>query len=97
LRLAEISKYKTHATFFNNQLTEGNMFQEVTRYQTRDGQLHESEDDARQHIVTALENAVGPIIDRSKIGFSARLAVARELVGSPEAALALKRLLEKFV
>lgn len=73
------------------------MIAEVTRYQTKDGQLHEDEDTARQHVVESLFNTIGPIIDQSGIGFRDRMRVVESLVGTPEKALSLKRLLEAMV
>lgn len=73
------------------------MIEEVTRYQTKDGVLHDSEERAQDHISDQLANLVGPIIDKTNIGFSARLNVVKALVGTPQLALELKTLLSKFV
>lgn len=58
---------------------------------------HEDEDTARQHVVESLFNTIGPIIDQSGIGFRDRMRVVESLVGTPEKALSLKRLLEAMV
>lgn len=73
------------------------MIEEVTRYQTKDGVLHDSEERAQEHISDQLANLVGPIIDKTNIGFVARLNVVKALVGTPQLALELKTLLGKFV
>lgn len=73
------------------------MIEEVTRYQTKDGVLHDSEERAQEHISDQLANLVGPIIDKTNIGFSSRLNVVKALVGTPQLALELKTLLGKFV
>ena len=73
------------------------MIEEVTHYQTKDGVLHDSEERAQEHISDQLANLVGPIIDKTNIGFVARLNVVKALVGTPQLALELKTLLGKFV
>lgn len=73
------------------------MIEEVTRYRTKDGRLHDSEESATEHIVEAISNKVGPIIDQSGIGIRDRLRVVEALVGTPEKALLLKAMLGELV
>jgi len=69
------------------------MIEEVTRYQTKDGHLHISEEQATEHIVTVLENNIGRIIDTTGMGIRDRLNVVDALVGTPEKAKELMRIL----
>lgn len=70
------------------------MIVEVTRYQTKDGVLHEDEKDAELHLLDVLANKIGPIIDGTGIGIKDRLKVVDALVGSPDKANKLKKILE---
>jgi len=79
--------------------------EETTMWRTKDGKLHLSTDDATGHIVTMLENIVGPIIDEANcdlnpshaIGTKAKVLLVACLVGTPEKASELKRLLSTIL
>lgn len=73
------------------------MIEVTTRWQTRDGKLHESENAARKHVITTLENAIGPIIDKTGIGISDRMKVVEALVGTVENAQILAKILIKML
>ncbi len=81
------------------------MIEEVTRYQTNDGELHTSNMEARAHIVSKLADVVGPIIDKASsklpvdhgLTTKAKLAVVDELVGSIDAAILLQKALNRLL
>lgn len=73
------------------------MITEVTRYQTKDGTLHETEEDAEEFIVQSLMNQIGPLIDKSGIGFSDRIKVAQTLCGSLNQAKQFQKILNTLL
>ena len=77
----------------------------VTHWQTKDGKLHDTTTDVERHIVNVLTDKLGPIIDDANrtlnpqhaLGPKAKLAIVEALVGSPDKARNLKKLLGTLV
>lgn len=81
------------------------MIEEVYRYRTKDGVVHESESKATAHIIRKLENNIGPIIDDvnkelkigHQLGPKTRLLILNRLVGTREKAKVLKEILDEMI
>jgi hypothetical protein len=73
------------------------MIEEVTRYQTKDGKLHVTEEKAQEHIVETLGNLIGPILDKTGIGHRDKLKVADALFGTTTKANTLRQILDKML
>lgn len=72
----------------------------VRRYQTKDRVIHDTKEKAQLHIVTQLENVIGPMVDKvCSGGVSGRdkINIVAALVGTPAKAKELKAILDKFV